>query len=235
MDQEVATTEEDVEVDGDVDAEDEDLIVDADDLRVTTQYSPPTQTYSSSDSEVVSQEREICSPDDAQQVNSTVNSTNETSTTTEMECKREPCDNNVTTSDTGSPQSRAELLKELKAKIRDLESTGNNEDEVTNGPPGENIMGVNNNYRCLICNVSRSSGVNPSWKSFANCRLMACCRLTLLRKLNRFFLQEHYKNPVISTTCWHVHCEKCWFQALVRTFEIIFYESIKEFITLQYY
>lgn len=171
MDQEVATTEEDVEVDGDVDAEDEDLIVDADDLRVTTQYSPPTQTYSSSDSEVVSQEREICSPDDAQQVNSTVNSTNETSTTTEMECKREPCDNNVTTSDTGSPQSRAELLKELKAKIRDLESTGNNEDEVTNGPPGENIMGVNNNYRCLICNVSRSSGVNPSWKSFANCRL----------------------------------------------------------------
>nr|XP_015839254.1 PREDICTED: E3 ubiquitin-protein ligase RNF220 [Tribolium castaneum] len=25
---------------------------------------------------------------------------------------------------------------------------------------------------------------------------------------------EHYKKPVISTVCWHVHCEDCWLHAL---------------------
>lgn len=31
-----------------------------------------------------------------------------------------------------------------------------------------------------------------------------------------FFFQEHYKKPVISTVCWHVHCEECWLHTLVR-------------------
>lgn len=28
-------------------------------------------------------------------------------------------------------------------------------------------------------------------------------------------LQEHYKKPVISVCCWHVHCEECWLHTLV--------------------
>ena len=33
---------------------------------------------------------------------------------------------------------------------------------------------------------------------------------------DRVFLQEPYKNPVTSMQCWHVHCEACWIQSLVR-------------------
>ncbi|XP_044742115.1 E3 ubiquitin-protein ligase Rnf220-like [Chrysoperla carnea] len=155
------------------DGEEEDLIVDADDLRVTTQYSP---THYSSDSEVVqsanseAQEREllICSPDDAQQsqVNSTVNSSNDEGKSEGSQ--GQPCDSNVSTSDTG-PSSRAQLLKELKAKIRELENNPSTDEEMS--------AQTDSNYKCLIC-------------------------------------MENYKNPVISTTCWHVHCEECWLQTL---------------------
>lgn len=31
-----------------------------------------------------------------------------------------------------------------------------------------------------------------------------------------YLFQEHYKKPVISTVCWHVHCEECWLHTLVK-------------------
>ncbi|XP_039298742.1 E3 ubiquitin-protein ligase Rnf220 [Nilaparvata lugens] len=37
---------------------------------------------------------------------------------------------------------------------------------------------------------------------------------------------EHYKKPVISICCWHVHCEQCWLHTLV---------SIQNYTSVHYY
>ncbi|KAI4467504.1 hypothetical protein MML48_2g00017596 [Holotrichia oblita] len=92
------------------------------------------------------------------------------------------CDSIVSTSD-AEPSSRAQMIEELRNRIRQLEAEG----------PGDTLTTTDNeDYKCLIC-------------------LLADPLTT-----TTFLFQEHYKKPVISTVCWHVHCEECWLHTLVK-------------------
>ncbi|GAB0096095.1 hypothetical protein DMENIID0001_115570 [Sergentomyia squamirostris] len=72
-------------------------------------------------------------------------------------------DSYVSTSETTEPSSRAQVLEELRARIRELEGSP----FKTRTPQEEE------HYKCYIC-------------------------------------KEPYRSPVISTICWHVHCDECW-------------------------
>ncbi|XP_055694349.1 protein Teyrha-meyrha isoform X3 [Lutzomyia longipalpis] len=72
-------------------------------------------------------------------------------------------DSYVSTSESTEPSSRAQVLEELRARIRELEGSP----FKTRTPQEEE------HYKCYIC-------------------------------------KEPYKSPVISTICWHVHCDECW-------------------------
>lgn len=86
-----------------------------------------------------------------------------------------PCDSNVSTSD-AEPSSRAQLIEELRNRIRQLEAADGGGTGSSGSAPGSGEA-TNDEYKCLIC-------------------------------------LEHYKKPVISTVCWHVHCEECWLHTL---------------------
>ncbi|KAG4068593.1 hypothetical protein HA402_004934 [Bradysia odoriphaga] len=72
-------------------------------------------------------------------------------------------DSYVSTSEPAEPTSRAQVLEELRARIRELEGS----------PFKVRSSQDEENYKCYIC-------------------------------------KESYSSPVISTNCWHVHCNDCW-------------------------
>ncbi|XP_059622398.1 protein Teyrha-meyrha-like [Phlebotomus argentipes] len=72
-------------------------------------------------------------------------------------------DSYVSTSESTEPSSRAQVLEELRARIRELEGS----------PFKARTPQEEEHYKCYIC-------------------------------------KEPYKSPVISTICWHVHCDECW-------------------------
>nr|CAI5868014.1 unnamed protein product [Callosobruchus analis] len=141
-----ATTEvpEEGETDGD------DVIVDGDEPDVAT-------VNSSMDVEV--------------KVESGDSSSKKTSSSNGNSQQQQQCDSNVSTSD-AEPSTRAQMIEELKNRIKQLEAEGGGGTDTTT-PTNDS----NEEYKCLIC-------------------------------------LEHYKKPVISTVCWHVHCEECWLHTL---------------------
>lgn len=105
----------------------------------------------------------------------TVNSSGDVEVKTEAGHQQQ-CDSNVSTSD-AEPSSRAQMIEELRNRIRQLETEGGG----GGGGGGDDTHPKDtDDYKCLIC-------------------------------------LEHYKKPVISTVCWHVHCEECWLHTLVMT------------------
>ncbi|KAF5284779.1 hypothetical protein FQA39_LY04504 [Lamprigera yunnana] len=144
----------DTEVDG------EDLVVDGDEPEESS-FGPSQYT----ESDVVNKNDDKHKDKDGVQSQvATVNSSGDVEVKVESAGQ---CDSNVSTSD-AEPSSRAELIEDLKNRIKQLEQEGGGE-TATSTEPEE--------YKCLIC-------------------------------------LEHYKKPVISTVCWHVHCEECWLHTL---------------------
>ncbi|VEN61681.1 unnamed protein product [Callosobruchus maculatus] len=98
-------------------------------------------------------------------------SNKKTSSSNSNSQQQQQCDSNVSTSD-AEPSSRAQMIEELKNRIKQLEAEGGGGTDTTT-----TTNDSNEEYKCLIC-------------------------------------LEHYKKPVISTVCWHVHCEECWLHTL---------------------
>lgn len=65
-----------------------------------------------------------------------------------MESAGQQCDSNVSTSD-AEPSSRAQIIEELRNRIRQLEAEGSGETATSTEPE---------DYKCLICLVRYSSG-----------------------------------------------------------------------------
>ncbi|XP_022915489.1 E3 ubiquitin-protein ligase RNF220-like [Onthophagus taurus] len=141
------------------DAEGDDVIVDGDEQEESS-FGPSQYT----ESDVVIKSSQEKQKEKGQSQVATVNSSGDVEVKVES---GQQCDSNVSTSD-AEPSSRAQLIEELKNRIRQLEAEGS-------GDP--NAGDVVEDYKCLIC-------------------------------------LEHYKKPVISTVCWHVHCEECWLHTL---------------------
>ncbi|XP_017779718.1 PREDICTED: E3 ubiquitin-protein ligase RNF220-like isoform X2 [Nicrophorus vespilloides] len=146
----------------DVDGEGDDVIVDGDEPEEST--FGPTQ-YTESDVVIKLNEDKKEDSEGVQSQVATVNSSGDVEV--KLESHGQQCDSNVSTSD-AEPSSRAQMIEELRNRIRQLEAEGNGEMATTTDPE---------DYKCLIC-------------------------------------LEHYKKPVISTVCWHVHCEECWLHTL---------------------
>ncbi|XP_018578661.1 E3 ubiquitin-protein ligase Rnf220-like [Anoplophora glabripennis] len=142
----------------DVDNEGDDVIVDGDEPEDST-FGPSQYT----ESDVVMKEGK--EKDGVQSQVATVNSSGDVEV--KVESAGQQCDSNVSTSD-AEPSSRAQMIEELRNRIRQLEAEGGGEAASTT---------ETEEYKCLIC-------------------------------------LEHYKKPVISTVCWHVHCEECWLHTL---------------------
>ncbi|KAK9693996.1 E3 ubiquitin-protein ligase RNF220 [Popillia japonica] len=141
------------------DAEGDDVIVDGDELEESA-FGPSQYT----ESDVVIKNIRDKHHEKEGQVD-TVNSSGDVEV--KSESAGQQCDSIVSTSD-AEPSSRAQMIEELRNRIRQLEAEG----------PGDTFTTTDNeDYKCLIC-------------------------------------LEHYKKPVISTVCWHVHCEECWLHTL---------------------
>ncbi|XP_065165417.1 E3 ubiquitin-protein ligase RNF220-like [Atheta coriaria] len=147
-----------------------DVIVDGDDPEESA-FGPSQYT----ESDVVVQEtspkpKEPDTPVQSQVA--TVNSSGDVEVKTEAGHQQQ-CDSNVSTSD-AEPSSRAQMIEELRNRIRQLETEGGG---GGGGGGDDSHPKDTDDYKCLIC-------------------------------------LEHYKKPVISTVCWHVHCEECWLHTL---------------------
>ncbi|GJQ76342.1 hypothetical protein Trydic_g2064 [Trypoxylus dichotomus] len=141
------------------DAEGDDVIVDGDDLEESA-FGPSQYT----ESDVAIKKSQDKHREKEGQVD-TVNSSGDVEV--KSESAGQQCDSIVSTSD-AEPSSRAQMIEELRNRIRQLEAEGT----------GETLTSTDSeDYKCLIC-------------------------------------LEHYKKPVISTVCWHVHCEECWLHTL---------------------
>ncbi|XP_060536961.1 E3 ubiquitin-protein ligase RNF220-like [Cylas formicarius] len=147
-----------------VDNEGDDVVVDGDEPE---DHSFGPSQYSESDVVI----KENSEKDGLQQSQvATVNSSGDVEVKLERQGSQvhgQQCDSNVSTSD-AEPSSRAQIIEELRNRIRQLEAEGGELASTT-----ESVE----EYKCLIC-------------------------------------LEHYKKPVISTVCWHVHCEECWLHTL---------------------
>ncbi|XP_050497274.1 E3 ubiquitin-protein ligase Rnf220-like isoform X3 [Diabrotica virgifera virgifera] len=141
-----------------VDNEGDDVIVDGDEPEEST-FGPSQYT----ENDVVLKENK--DKEGAQSQVATVNSSVDVEV--KVESGGQQCDSNVSTSD-AEPSSRAQMIEELRNRIKQLEAEGG-------GEPASSTE--TEDYKCLIC-------------------------------------LEHYKKPVISTVCWHVHCEECWLHTL---------------------
>ncbi|KAF2879630.1 hypothetical protein ILUMI_26543 [Ignelater luminosus] len=146
----------------DADVEGEDLVVDGDEPEESS-FGP--SQYTESDVVSKSNEDKHKDKDGVQSQVATVNSSGDVEI--KVESAGQQCDSNVSTSD-AEPSSRAQIIEELRNRIRQLEAEGSGETATSTEPE---------DYKCLIC-------------------------------------LEHYKKPVISTVCWHVHCEECWLHTL---------------------
>lgn len=123
-----------------VDAEGDDVIVDGDEPEEGS-FGP--SQYTESDVKV-SDEKQL-EKDGVQSQVDTVNSTGDV----EVKAENRPgqaqqCDSNVSTSD-AEPSSRAQVIEELRSRIRQLEAEGTG--EPTTSTDAEE-------YKCLICLVS---------------------------------------------------------------------------------
>ncbi|CAG9855196.1 unnamed protein product [Phyllotreta striolata] len=144
---------------GRTDMDNEDVIVDGDEPEEST-FGPSQYT----ENDVVIKESK--DKEGVQSQVATVNSSGDVEV--KVESVGQQCDSNVSTSD-AEPSSRAQMIEELRNRIRQLEAEGGG------GEPASSTD--TEDYKCLIC-------------------------------------LEHYKKPVISTVCWHVHCEECWLHTL---------------------
>ncbi|KAL3289681.1 hypothetical protein HHI36_023085 [Cryptolaemus montrouzieri] len=145
-----------------IDNEADDVIVDGEE---ESTFGP--SQYTESDVEHCKNEDQIKDKEGGQSQVATVNSSGDVEIKIES-AGGQQCDSNVSTSD-AEPSSRAQMIEELRNRIRQLESESGGETTTTSSEPDD--------YKCLIC-------------------------------------LEHYKKPVISTVCWHVHCEECWLHTL---------------------
>ncbi|XP_031335981.1 protein Teyrha-meyrha-like isoform X2 [Photinus pyralis] len=149
-----------ISIDTEIDSED--LVVDGDEPEESS-FGP--SQYTESDIAGKTNDDKYKDKDAVQSQVATVNSSGDVEV--KVESAGPQCDSNVSTSD-AEPSSRAQIIEELRNRIRQLEAEGTG-DAATSTEPEE--------YKCLIC-------------------------------------LEHYKKPVISTVCWHVHCEECWLHTL---------------------
>lgn len=123
----------------DVDAETDDVIVDGDEPEDASTFGP--SQYSESDVVI-----KICSDkqkekEGKQSQVATVNSSGDVEV--KLESAGQQCDSNVSTSD-AEPSSRAQMIEELRNRIRQLEAEGGL--ETTTSSETED-------YKCLICLV----------------------------------------------------------------------------------
>ncbi|KAK9890475.1 hypothetical protein WA026_010558 [Henosepilachna vigintioctopunctata] len=145
-----------------VDNEADDVIVDGEE---ESSFGP--SQYTESDVEQCKSEDDNKDKEGVQSQVATVNSSGDVEIKTES-ARGQQCDSNVSTSD-AEPSSRAQMIEELRNRIKQLESENGGESTTTTTEAED--------YKCLIC-------------------------------------LEHYRRPVISTVCWHVHCEECWLHTL---------------------
>lgn len=122
----------------DTDRDGDDVIVDGDEPEETT-FGP--SQYSESDVVIkLSKEKQI--EKEGQSQVATVNSSGDVEIKVES---GQQCDSNVSTSD-AEPSSRAQLIEELRNRIRQLEAEG-----------GETATSIDTeDYKCLICLVIRA-------------------------------------------------------------------------------
>ena len=126
-------------------------------------------------------------------MNSTTSSTEEATSSVEIDSATDSMasrtagttpnsDSYVSTSESAEPSSKAQVLEELKARIRELE-----------GSP---------HYKCFICKVSLAQPLFQTGSVFSN-ETSPCFVFC-------FFLQEKCKTLIISKICGHYLCEECW-------------------------
>lgn len=131
-------------VSADVDAECDDVIVDGDEPEEST--FGPTQ-YTESDVKINDDKQKDKDP---QSQVATVNSSSgdadvKIESNGQQLNHNQQCDSNVSTSD-AEPSSRAQLIEELRNRIRQLESEGSGETATST---------ESEDYKCLICLVRR--------------------------------------------------------------------------------
>lgn len=122
-----------------MDAETDDVIVDGDDPEESSAFGP--SQYTESDVVIKIPGDKQKEKDGVQSQVATVNSSGDVEV--KVESVGQQCDSNVSTSD-AEPSSRAQMIEELRNRIRQLEAEGGTETASST---------ETEDYKCLICLV----------------------------------------------------------------------------------